>query len=65
MDFAGALAYLADHVDLERDRAPAAAARRLDRIRRLVELMGDPQDAYAVLHLTGTNGKGSTARMLT
>ncbi|HEX2023147.1 MAG TPA: Mur ligase family protein [Acidimicrobiales bacterium] len=65
MDFAGALAYLADHVDLERDKAPAAAARRLDRIRRLVELMGDPQDSYPVLHLTGTNGKGSTARMLT
>ncbi len=65
MDFAGALAYLADHVDLERDPAPSAAARRLDRIRRLVELMGDPQDAYPVLHLTGTNGKGSTARMLT
>jgi dihydrofolate synthase/folylpolyglutamate synthase len=65
VDFAGALAYLADHVDLERDPAPKAAARRLDRIRRLVELMGDPQAAYPVLHLTGTNGKGSTARMLT
>jgi dihydrofolate synthase / folylpolyglutamate synthase len=65
MDFAGALAYLADHVDLERDPRPQAAARRLDRIRRLVELMGDPQRAYPVLHLTGTNGKGSTARMLT
>ncbi|HEX2272832.1 MAG TPA: Mur ligase family protein [Acidimicrobiales bacterium] len=65
MDLAGALAYLADHVDLERDPAPQAAARRLDRIRRLVELMGDPQAAYPVLHLTGTNGKGSTARMLT
>ena len=65
MDFAGALAYLADHVDLERDPRPQAAARRLDRIRRLVELMGDPQAAYPVIHLTGTNGKGSTARMLT
>jgi dihydrofolate synthase/folylpolyglutamate synthase len=65
MDFAGALAYLADHVDLERDPAPQAAARRLDRIRRLLELMDDPQAAYPVLHLTGTNGKGSTARMLT
>ena len=65
MDFAGALAYLADHVDLEADPRPQAAARRLDRIRRLVELMGDPQAAYPVVHLTGTNGKGSTARMLT
>ena len=27
--------------------------------------MGDPQASYPVIHLTGTNGKGSTARMLT
>jgi dihydrofolate synthase/folylpolyglutamate synthase len=65
MDLAGALAYLADHVNLEVDAAPRAAAMRLDRIRRLVELMGDPQSAYPVVHLTGTNGKGSTARMVT
>jgi dihydrofolate synthase/folylpolyglutamate synthase len=38
---------------------------RLDRMRRMVELMGDPQRAYPVIHLTGTNGKGSTARMIT
>src|SRR3954465_15017491 len=36
----------------------------LDRVRRLVELLGDPQKAYPVGHLTGTNGKTSTARMI-
>ncbi len=36
----------------------------LDRVRRLVELLGDPQKAYPVVHLTGTNGKTSTARMV-
>src|SRR5919112_353164 len=35
----------------------------LDRIEALVELLGDPQRAYRVVHLTGTNGKTSTARM--
>ena len=65
MDLAGALAYLADHVNLETDPSPAAAERRLDRIRALVVLAGDPQSSYPVLHITGTNGKGSTARMLT
>ena len=45
--------------------APPAAARRLDRVRRLVELMGDPQHSYPVVHITGTNGKGSVARMVT
>ena len=36
----------------------------LDRVQRLVELLGDPQKAYPVVHLTGTNGKTSTARMI-
>lgn len=36
----------------------------LDRIRALVHLLGDPQHAYPVVHLTGTNGKTSTARMV-
>jgi dihydrofolate synthase/folylpolyglutamate synthase len=65
MDLQRALAWLADHVNLETDPAPRAAARRLDRMRQLVELMGDPHAAYPVIHLTGTNGKGSTARMVT
>jgi dihydrofolate synthase / folylpolyglutamate synthase len=36
----------------------------LDRIRALCDLLGDPQRAYPVVHLTGTNGKTSTARMV-
>ncbi|TXL61891.1 bifunctional folylpolyglutamate synthase/dihydrofolate synthase [Aeromicrobium terrae] len=36
----------------------------LDRIAALCRLLGDPQRAYPVVHLTGTNGKTSTARMI-
>src|SRR5512144_1400704 len=36
----------------------------LDRIRALTDLLGDPQHAYPVVHLTGTNGTTSTARMV-
>jgi len=36
----------------------------LDRIRAFTELLGDPQTSYPVLHLTGTNGKTSTSRMI-
>ncbi len=36
----------------------------LDRIRAFTELLGDPQSAYPVVHLTGTNGKTSTSRMI-
>jgi dihydrofolate synthase/folylpolyglutamate synthase len=36
----------------------------LERIAALCDLMGMPQKAYPVVHLTGTNGKTSTARMV-
>ena len=36
----------------------------LDRIAAFAELLGDPQRAYPVVHLTGTNGKTSTSRMV-
>lgn len=36
----------------------------LDRIAALVDLLGRPQAAYPVVHLAGTNGKSSTARMV-
>jgi dihydrofolate synthase / folylpolyglutamate synthase len=36
----------------------------LDRIRTLTQFLGDPQRAYPVIHVTGTNGKTSTARMI-
>lgn len=36
----------------------------LDRINAMCRLMGDPQQAYPVIQLTGTNGKTSTGRMI-
>jgi dihydrofolate synthase/folylpolyglutamate synthase len=36
----------------------------LDRIAAVCELLGDPQKAFRVVHLTGTNGKTSTTRMV-
>ena len=36
----------------------------LDRILAFTELLGDPQASYPVVHLTGTNGKTSTSRMV-
>ncbi len=37
---------------------------RLEPTRRAVELLGDPQAAYRVVHVTGTNGKTSTTRFI-
>ncbi|KGN41424.1 dihydrofolate synthase [Knoellia aerolata DSM 18566] len=36
----------------------------LDRIRAVMELADDPQRTYPVIHLTGTNGKTTTARVI-
>jgi dihydrofolate synthase / folylpolyglutamate synthase len=36
----------------------------LSRIEALLDLLGSPQRAYPAIHLTGTNGKSSTARMV-
>lgn len=37
---------------------------RVERTRRVLELLDDPQRTYRVVHVTGTNGKTSTARMI-
>jgi dihydrofolate synthase/folylpolyglutamate synthase len=37
---------------------------RLEPTRRAVELLGDPQKSYRVIHVTGTNGKTSTTRII-
>lgn len=37
---------------------------RLAPTRRVVELLGDPQRSYPIIHVTGTNGKTSTSRII-
>ena len=37
----------------------------LDRTYRLLELLGNPQDKLKLIHIAGTNGKGSTTAMIT
>ncbi|MGZ0710726.1 bifunctional folylpolyglutamate synthase/dihydrofolate synthase (plasmid) [Coraliomargarita sp. W4R53] len=37
---------------------------RVERTRRVLELLADPQKTYRVVHVTGTNGKTSTSRII-
>lgn len=37
---------------------------RIEPTRRAVELLGDPQKTYRVIHVTGTNGKTTTTRII-
>jgi dihydrofolate synthase / folylpolyglutamate synthase len=42
----------------------AAFKKDLTNIRRLCEALGNPQEQFKSIHIAGTNGKGSTAHML-
>ena len=45
-------------------RSAHPADLKLERMRALLRLLGDPQDRFRIVHVTGTKGKGSTAAML-
>lgn len=60
-----ATAFLDQHLNLETVSTRRVQKPTLDRIRRLTELMADPQEQYPVVHVTGTNGKTSTAAVAT
>ena len=36
----------------------------LERMHKILDILGNPQHKYQVIHITGTNGKGSTAAFL-
>ena len=61
---AGFAEFLAVEAALDRRWPESVMEPSLVRIAALVELLGEPQRGYPVVHLTGTNGKTSTARMV-
>lgn len=63
MKYSEALEYLDAHATYEKTGRIESPS--LDTIRRLCEVMGDPQHCAPVIHITGTNGKGSTAQIAT
>jgi len=65
--FRDAVEFLYGRVDLER-MTPSAVVKdayKLDRMRALLEVMGNPHDNLRTVHIAGTKGKGSTCEMLT
>ena len=60
-----AIAWLVEHYNLEQQLGGSGvSAPTLDRMVTLMALLGDPQTTIPAIHITGTNGKGSTARMI-
>jgi dihydrofolate synthase/folylpolyglutamate synthase len=64
-DLDQAVAWLDGHVNYESVMPTRRSLPTLDRMRELMRALGEPQAAYPAIHLTGTNGKGSTAAMVT
>ena len=64
-DHSALLALLYDRIDYERRGPPDERAEfRLDRMRQLMEQLGNPADSLPCIHVAGTKGKGSTACMI-
>ena len=59
-----AVQFLFDRVNFERTPAGGKQDFKLERMRRLLELLGSPQLQLPCIHIAGTKGKGSTAIML-
>jgi dihydrofolate synthase/folylpolyglutamate synthase len=61
-----ALAFLYGRLNYERlEVMPYSPAElKLERMRRLLELLGNPQRAARIVHVAGTKGKGSTSHFL-
>ena len=62
MTYDDALRYLDEHATYEKTGRITSPS--LDNITALCEALGDPQHASPAIHITGTNGKGSTAQMI-
>lgn len=58
--------YLMARPDFERLRSPKYGEQtfKLDRMRKLLELLGNPHQKIKTVHVAGTNGKGSTVSMI-
>ncbi len=63
MNFSDALVYLDEHASY--DKTGRVDSPSTSNIEALLTVLGDPQNDYRVIHVTGTNGKGSTSQIVT
>jgi dihydrofolate synthase/folylpolyglutamate synthase len=61
MTFAQAHSYI---LELVSETGSRSEPHRLDRMRKFLEILGNPQDRYPTIHVGGTSGKGSTSSMI-
>lgn len=66
MLYTEALEYIYSFVDYERREITRETTQDFDLVRfaQLLDILGRPQDCFHIVHIVGTNGKGSTAAVL-
>ena len=63
--FDQAIDYMNSFMNLERSTDKySSKTYRLDRVRHMLELLGNPQNSYRTIHIAGSKGKGSTAAFI-
>ena len=65
-NYSAATRWLYDHIDLERARPNRVDPKvfKLERMRSIMEALGNPEQSLRCVHVAGTNGKGSVTAML-
>ena len=63
MDYSAALVYLDEHASYEKTGRITSPS--IGNIELLLSVLGSPQNDFRVIHVTGTNGKGSTSQIIT
>ena len=59
-----ALNWLDSHINIEKNSHAEFPLPSLVKMREALQMIGEPHKSYPVIHVTGTNGKGSTCRMI-
>lgn len=59
-----AVAYMFEHLPMYSKIGERALRPRLDNIKELCAVIGNPQDELKCIHVAGSNGKGSTSHMI-
>jgi len=64
MDYRQTIDFLFSNLPMFHRIGDAAIRKDLTNIRKLCDLLDQPQEAFQTIHIAGTNGKGSTSHML-